>query len=305
MTDSPAAIPILDWNGSAFLGFYLIALVIAVFWSQLRGKRALRKHGRAGVPDLVDPYEIAYLAAGPPRVAQLAIVRLLQQGLVTWKDTWFSPKIVCQQQGATKSLLEREILSAVHKKGASGLPVKNIPGVIHAQLRPLEARLAMLGYRPTSDERGTARFLAVMPLVFLMIFGCIKLALGLSRDKPVLFLIVLLAVTLIAAIVVARSVGKLTPTGEAFLQRSRLDHERRREESAPELEPLSNNVALFGTAALIGMPLFSDIRTDLDRHLSQAASSQAASGCSSGCGTTSSGCGGDSGGGGCGGCGGD
>lgn len=298
-----AAIPILDWNGSTFILFYIVALIVAAVWSRSRASRAFDSLGRAG-HDLEpsDPYEIAYLAAGPSQVAKLAVVRLIQQGLVSWKSAWITPKIVYQQDGAGGTTAERKILVAARKKGTPGLPVKDIPLLIKEEMRPLEVRLASLGLRPTSEEITKAGFRSVLPLISLIVLGCVKLAIGLGRDKPVLFLVALLVVTAVVAVVMARPTRKLTPAGKKLLDKYRLEHERTRGAAdIDDPEWLTLNVALFGTAALAGIPLFEGIQKDLDRQISQQAANQAGGGCSSGCGT-SSGCGG---GGGCGGCGGD
>ena len=73
-----------DWHGPAFLGFYLLltlAVLAGIYY--LRATRELDA-ARGRMP--VDPYEIAYLRAGPAGAISVAMVSLLERGHLTTND---------------------------------------------------------------------------------------------------------------------------------------------------------------------------------------------------------------------------
>lgn len=317
-----AEIPLLDWTGPRFLGFYVLALLVVTIWCWRRARRSLGRYERQDVTvEDVDDYESAYLAAGPPRVAQVAVMTLLFRGLVIWKPAIFGARLV---KGETPGLVqlpmaEKELLDQVNQAGSKGLAVKNAARAVAPAMRGIEVSLATKGLRPTKEERGNAGLVSVTPLIALGVLGLFKLVIGIARDKPVMFLVMLLFLTFIVTCIVHAQVPRLTAAGEALLANLRGRNEARRrassrpDEYGPDL--VSGSVALFGPVALASMPIFAPIHGELE-NLHAKAAAASGSGCSSGCGTGASissggdgGGGGDSGGsgcggGGCGGCGG-
>ena len=134
-----------------------------------------------------------------------------------------------------------------------------------------------------------------LPLIALLVIGSIKVGVGISRDKPVLFLLIFMFFTLLLAISAAASTRRLTKSGSALL--ASMKSNRPIAETGGDV---CWNLAVWGPAALAGLPEFSGIQRDFARHANGGSSGDSGGGCgtSSGCG--SSGCGG----GGCGGCGG-
>jgi len=298
---TPADIPIFDLNGPAFLAFYAVMLLITAIWSFTRVRSAVNRFDRAGYyPELTDPYDTAYLAAGAPRVAQLAAVRLMQSGHVEWKSGFTGKRLVfLTATGGGLNAIERKMLNAIQQKGNRGLPVPEAYTAVLPEMRALEVKLAYLGLRPTEVERRGARLSAAFPLIALLVLGLIKLLIGIARDKPVGFLIILMIVALILTLVAGSSTRRLTRSGEELLAKLRMENRPRG--NAP-FEDVCWNLALMGPAVLAGIPAFSGIHRDLEKQMGHAASGSSGGGCgTSGCGSGSSGCGG---GGGCGGCGG-
>lgn len=311
-----AEVPLLDWTGPRFLGFYVVALLVVTVWCWRRARKSLGRYERQDVPvDAVDDYESAYLAAGPPRVAQVAVTTLLFRGWVTWKPAMFGARLVAAEPPGSVLLpmAEKELLDQVNQAGTKGLAVKNAPRAVAPALRGIEVSLATKGLRPTTEERGSAGWVSVMPLIALGVLGLLKLVIGIARDKPVMFLVMLLFLTLIVTCVVYAQVPRLTAAGEALLAHLRGRNEAARrtssqpDEWSPELVP--GSVALFGPVVLASMPLFAPIHGELESLHAKAAAASG-SGCSSGCSSSGS-SGGDGGGGGsgcggggCGGCGG-
>ncbi|MES2925108.1 MAG: TIGR04222 domain-containing membrane protein [Verrucomicrobiota bacterium] len=300
-----AAIPVFDWNGPEFLSFYLVSLIAAIWWSLRRSRKALEKfnaRGDAATP--TDPYELAYLSGGVARAVQLAVVRLLHKELIRWKPGFLGAHLIRNGDSPVSGLpaIESALLARVRAEGASGIPVKEACQGLDSTLKPVEVRLAAKGLRPTAEERSRASKSAILPMHLLGSIGLVKLVIGVSREKPVWFLVGFLVVTAIAAWVIASRTRRLTPAGERVLANQRTRHhiakraaERRETEDLPMI---SDGVALFGAMSLASSFAYAGLYQDLNR-ITGKANGAASGGCSSGCGGISVGSsGGDSGGGG-------
>lgn len=311
---SSAQIPLIDWSGPEFLLFYIVALVIAVIWTGVQKGRALERYALPDGPPPEDPYEIACLAGGQTRLVQLAVARLLDLKLIGWNKKFGGPRLVALPDPGTSglSVAELDLLVAIRSAGSKGMKARESGGALANAIQAAEVRLATRGLRPTAAERASAQRGAVLPLVILGVIGLVKLLVGLARERPVLFLVLLLFLTLVIGISMASGGRLLTSTGELALARLRQRHRdlhRLRRSDSYQSGDLMLGVALFGPTCLAG---FQDFPVDPKSLQSEIAGSASGGG---GCGATSSGCssggssGGDSGGGGggggCGGCGGD
>ncbi|MEO5715565.1 MAG: TIGR04222 domain-containing membrane protein [Luteolibacter sp.] len=309
-----AEIPILDWKGPQFLIFYLVALVICVVWSFIRARQAMSgfQVSDQGMPPLTNPYEIAYLAGGAPRVVQLVVVRLVSEDLLEWKKSGSVQGLVSSAKVAPTDLneVERMVLKSAGSFGKTGMQLRNVADAITGPLGQIERRLAILGLRPTASEGSGAGFKAALPLLFLMGIGIAKLCIGLSREKPVLFLVFLLFLSFILLMVIVSRTPRLTAKGTKMLDSLHADHadleKRVQARDAVSNQDASIALSLLGPACLIGMGGYLGIDPLLSAQLRTLGANNSGSGCS-----TSSGCssgggdgGGGCGGGGCGGCGG-
>lgn len=303
-----ADIPVLDWQGPPFLLFYVVAMFVASIWSYHRGSRLSGRFDNDHAPgEIRDPMAAAYLAGGAPRALQSAVCCLFRRGLIDWRKSTFGGRWIAVADAKPEpglSPLERAVYSAIlgSKKGLKAAELGN-----HAtsQLSSIEAGLAGSGLRPTQNERAGHGFRACLPVVIVIGIGVVKLFIGLSRDKPVVLLVVLLFLSLIVALIVGASASKkrgfLTPAGKDLLDRMRETRHKAQTPDSADVSTWAMSIALFGPHA---DPWIAG-QQDLAKELSQLQKSHAASdgggcgasGCSSGCG---SGCGG-----GCGGCGGD
>jgi uncharacterized protein (TIGR04222 family) len=299
MTIPIAEIPVFDWDGRTLQTFYAISFVLAVIWSFARSRSSVNRYDRAGhSAELTDPYDAAYLSGGAPRVAQLAVVRLMQLGYVEWKSRIFNGGRLIPREfhtGTGLNAVERRMWQAIQRNGKKGLSVRDSYAAILPETRAIEVKLAAAGLRPTAEERRSACWSAALPLIALLAIGFIKVCIGISRDKPFLFLLIFMFFTLLLAIGAAASTRRLTRSGADLLAQMRLNHQR-----PAAAGDVCWGLAVMGPAVLAGMPEFSGIHRDFERHASSGSSGDSGGGCgtSSGCG--SSGCGG----GGCGGCGG-
>lgn len=304
-------VPVLDWKGPEFLGFYAACYVGTVAWSVWHRRKVLAGFSASdasGTP-LSDPYELAFLAGGVPRCAQLAVVRLLERGDVEWKrPRWGKDSLVVK--GAAHPEMN-EVESVIHMaavgRGAKGLPIHEIAAIAAPSLSGIESRLAIQGLRPTASERARGKIGIIIPFMALLMLGLLKLLIGLGRERPVIFLIICMVVVLFTFIGFVSSRKFLTPAGTTLLNDLRA---RNREVAEKDSEGLSRTVALMGVAGVIGYSHVLAMDEAMKKELgtmSYSQGSQSGSGC--GGGGCSSGCGGDGGGGdgggGCGGCGGD
>lgn len=289
------AVSVFDWKGPDFLVFYAVGFLIALAWSVIRRFRGNDKFTLEGAsePLLTDPYEIAFLAGGAPRCSQLAVVKLIQTGAAEWKKASVFKASRLIATGAAQpdfTDAERHLFKSVLSYGKKGMPLSEVSRLVATRLSGIEAKLAKLGLRPTAGEKAGAGFSTSLPLYGLMAIGIVKVVVGLSRDKPVVFLIIFLGVSFFAAVIVAVNSKKLTPKGEKILEKMRDSY---------RADAMASNgltgIALLGMAG-VGDASLLGLDSALAKEVSQISSVSAGSGCSSGC---SSGCGG------CGGCGGD
>lgn len=293
---------IFDLDGPSFLAVYTVGFAIAFMWSLARRSRANARFALPGAEEtkLTDPYEIAWLAGGVPRCAQVAVVKLITCGAVQWRRTRILRESRLVAGGSAEAgfnEMERALFSAIRGHGDKGMRLTEIPALVAARISGLEARVAKRGLRPTQSEANRGGCLIILPMLFLVVFGAAKVWVGITRDKPVLFLIALIVVTVVVAAVVASRKKRLTPAGEKLLLRMRAERETPGDTLAA--------VALFG-AGWAGDPMLAGLDEALRKDISRMGNPTGSSGCSgaTGCGGGSSGCSSGCGGGGCGGCGG-
>ncbi|MEH6460039.1 TIGR04222 domain-containing membrane protein [Chitinimonas sp. JJ19] len=293
-----------NYSGPDFLGFYLSALLaLALFslawhgWCRWRDDSA-----SAMLPPSLDAYQAAYLAGGPNRVLQTALLKLEQQQLIhTLPDGTLQRT---GDIGLAETALERSVFGLLREgEKQPGLFQRALP-YLRSQLHPLRQQL--------EEKRlllSNAQYQAqVLPICFgmaaLWLLGLIKIAVGISRDKPVAILIVIvLAYGGFCAWRLLRQRGRLHPTrlGRDTMQASRQLLQKQLNSSPQQPDLVLRQFAWLGSAALVGtawghlLPVYRPTpNTD-----ASSASASTSTGCSS-----SDSSGSDGGGGGCGGCGG-
>lgn len=293
---------VMDLDGPTFLGLYAGLFFVALAWSVWRRMRVNAKFSLPGAAQtqLTDPYEIAYLAGGVPRCAQVAVVKLITSGAVEWKRTKIFRESLLVASGSAEAGfndIERMLFSAILGHGKKGMKMMEVPALVATRLSGIESRLAKLGLRPTASEARGRGCLIILPLFALTVFGAVKVYIGITRDKPVMYLVILIAITCIVAAIVAAHKKKLTPGGEELLSRMRAAREAQSDTLC--------SVSLFG-AGWSGDPSLSGLDSALRKDISNMGKNNGSSGCgaATGCGGGSSGCSSGCGGGGCGGCGG-
>ncbi len=276
----------LDLPGPQFLGLYAVLLVLAVVLG-IAIPRMLRP---AGTPaPVTDEDELAYLAGGETRLTESVTARLLASGAIAMEG---ARRFAILRHDNAKSPGEVAVLS-LHSPASWG----QIANAVRPHAQTIAERLARRGLLLTQAEQARIRLLQTAPYLLLLAFGGTKLAIGISRDKPVAILAALLVITAIGAIIRYANLNRRTGAAIGAVKSVQSGSDRLRR--APDESESGMAVALFGTGVLAGSA-FSELH-DLRSSNSGSSDSGGDSGCSS---DSSSGCSSDSDGGGCGGCGG-
>jgi uncharacterized protein (TIGR04222 family) len=273
--------------------------------------------GRAPLGEEVDAYDAAFLGGGGGRVISAALASLYGRGLIKF-DEAHGNVTVQQTDRIPGALHETEWL--VHKAIPQREPeeLRSVSESLEPRMERLRDRLVDRGWVLAPEDVTRIKWIAALPFLALLFAGTMKLLIGVDRDKPVLFLFLLLIVTIIILATRLASLCKRTAEGQAVWRnlrasrhdlRNQLQHASVADTTAAMAMPMA--VALLGTAAF-ATPGYEPLRKPLKR-----SGDGSGSGCGSSCGSSwslssgdsGSGCGGGGGdggggGGGCGGCGG-
>lgn len=267
----------LNWNGPAFLALYGALFVAALILAVIIPQR-IRPEGRGGG---VDADGLAFLAGARPRMIEAAVARLLASGALVVQD---GKRFLRGGGAGGNGALDRALLAAPMPAGWAAFEKAAKP---HAG--PVERRLIGNGLL---IDRGAARqigLIAALPFVALFGLGIAKLLVGLSRGKPVGFLIAFLVVTAIAILIRIFAVDRRTQRGRIALAEARIRHERLRR--APTNDETGTAVALFGTVVLAGSA-FAGLHQMRRDDNSSGGDGSSSGGDGGGCGGGCGGCGG-------------
>jgi uncharacterized protein (TIGR04222 family) len=296
-----------DLRGPEFLLFYfLFSLVVVITIIVLRNRA---EYGGSPRIDLGDPYLIAYLRGGEDEALRVAVISLLDRGMLVTDG-----HLIRRADHVTGDMvsrpIERVVLGKFSVPGEAGSILKDQN--LKTALRSYQDNLERAGLLPDAAARSARLKRLLLALTALGVVGVIKIQIGLSLERPVGFLVVMMIVTMIIA--AAISFPRLTARGKATLEditnlysglRTQVNSFGPGSASAE----LAMCAAVFGVAALAATPFA--YAEDPFRPTTSSASCGASAGVSS-CGSSDGGnsCGSSSdggsscGGGGCGGCGG-
>lgn len=308
---TPSGLNLFDLRGREFLVFYGVAFVIAgaVAWN-IR----LARRGPAGSPRglHLDPYQVACLNGGPVHTVNAAITALHQRDVIEVRES-DSTVSVLRPGAVLEHPLEQSVYYAAGAGGRKGRrPVRDVRAATRPTVNQIADGLKSAGLLVNDADASAAMLSGTLVALIVPAVGVIKVFVGVSRDKPVTYLVLACIVTAMVALMAFARRPYRTRRGDAVLRILRSGNYRLRANPARGgSDSLVLGVALFGLSflgetelAFLGKALRP--KNDVGfRH----------NGCGgSGCGTSSS-CGGIScgssgggssgcGGGGCGGCGG-
>lgn len=294
-----------DWRGTEFLVLYAV-LLVGVISVSLWCRSYLWPDEPQPEGELT-PEEIACVQGNPKLAVNVALAKLIHEGVVTTELENKSYRFhLIGKPPQVSSALEAHIFARLQV----GLPTTLTD--LHISCRTpgemLESSLRERGWlTPTSNDGVVARMVPFCLMCALVLFGTAKLIIGVSRDRPVGILSVALMLTFLGAIFFLVRPRATRPARD-WLKAQCLANLRLKKPaiaSSFDSHDIALATALFGATVLTGTlcePLQAAWKANRNNHGS--------SGCgSAGCGGTGcgggSGCGGGGcGGGGCGGCGG-
>jgi uncharacterized protein (TIGR04222 family) len=306
-----------ELDGPSFLGLYLLLLATTVV-AAFVVRRLLRLPAADAPESAVDlsPYEIAFLSGGARTATDAGIVRLVHRGVVQLDER---KGLLGRRGGETLTdahPLEKAIFNAAGATG--GKPVAAVRRAVAGTANTLRSRLDEVGLLVSGRQANYVSMAAAGTVLLVGVFGLVKVFVGLARDKPVGFLIVLLIVTAAVAIAFFAIRPFRSRRGDTLLARLKHDNTALEYAAGRRLDDMGDAdlvlaMGLFGMGVLAGGPL-ARVHTALraPAGLNAANASAGGSSCSgttcgggagAGCGG-GGGCGGGCGGGGCGGCGG-
>ncbi len=232
-----------DWSGGEFLLLYLVLLFIALIAAFVLRRPAGPPLER--LPTL-STYEIAYLHGGPERVVEAALTVLAREARIQWVPDKKSYVAIGDGHGLEEPA--RRVLDAIVGNGrAAGLRRRASTG-----FEALHHRLIDLGLLPGRGQRGVAQLRAGLVFLALMAFAAVKIYIGILRDRPVAFLVLLFLVTFVVAMVAVLTPSRLTRAGADAIARLRALHSHAR--IAPRGSDVALAVAIAGVAVLSNTP---------------------------------------------------
>lgn len=299
-----------DFAGPPFLLFF-ICLSVAVIVAMRLVNRAVEGPRTLSQVNLDDPYAIAYLRGGQAEAARVAVIALVDRGLLKAKTDELVMGVAKADLYA-KRPIEKAVLSEFKKAKAAITILQKQPHAMNAACEAYKQDLQRLGAL-TSGSTILGRLVPfVMALLLIEGTAVIKILVALSRGRHNIAFLVILAIVAFVALLRAL-LKRRTGYGDLILRQLRERFEGLKLRAA-NVAPggATNELALL--AALWGLSVlpaenFPYVKTVFPKAANTSTDSTWSSGCGgSGCGGGGgSGCGGGGGGGcggGCGGCGG-
>lgn len=293
---------VFNYSGREFLIFFVPAVVIGFVLAAWVRHFMAGPHDEPRAADLaLDAYEMAYLAGGAQRVWQAALVSLHARKAVSIER--HDEIRVARANEPTGKLHDVEVLvwgALPEDKGLVKLAA--VHDALGAANERIEARLISAGL--LSPSQGEAALAATFVAAIMPVVGVLKIFVGLSRGRPVAFLVVL---TFISGVVLAMLAAnwrrqRRSGRGQRALKKLQATHPRTEFAATVTQDGANPNFAM--ATALFGVGILPVIGMASLSPLLQPPRSLGDFGGSSGCGTSCGGGGGCGGGSGCGGCGG-
>jgi uncharacterized protein (TIGR04222 family) len=294
--------------GPQFLGYFAVVLVAATVLAWII-RCVFRRAADDGFlkPSELDPYEVAYLAGGRKATIDAAIASLASQSAVAVDAVNHR---FTRLNGASAQAHLHPVENAILRATDSG--IGTYLHDLHDDYGAIDKIADDLRSRGLIVSRGRSilgRMLAVLVMLTVVAFGVTRIVQGISRDKPVAYLVIACFATVVLAFVAFGRRLHRTHRGECVLKDFKsakasllpADGQVVRHDLAGR--ELALALGLFGVGILATGPL-TNLHTALRPTKGDAGSGWGGSSWSCGGGCGGGGGGGGCGGGGCGGCGG-
>lgn len=303
----------LDFAGPKFLVFYIITLIVATLIAT-RLRRWLITSGEQVIAWRIalDPYEAACLRGGAKQAIETAIAMLVHRKALETSKAQRAVKISGPlPQGA--HWFERAVYSTVNAKKVCTISALRISRLLLDDVARITERLKEMGLLISDKRWSVVRTIPTLVMVAVLVLGFAKIVVGVSRNRPVGFLVFLCFIALIIALMFLNQRPETGLRGQMALKELRAENAALEATARTQPQLLASHdialaLGLFGVGALaFADDSWSDLRATLTPPPSSSSSSSGSSCGSSSCSSSScssSSCGSSCGGGGCGGCGG-
>ena len=312
--------PLTQVTGPEFLGLFaiLIVAVAVICWYRRRSRDSSMELPPLAPSTKVDSYEVAYLRAGQNELARVLIVGLMERNylqITTPESKWWNlfPKGNRIEQAPDHpdfgelSAIERQTFEwfeyprtpeQVFQKVRSGLT--DLPSALSTHTVKYEQSLRTQRLLTTEELQDEARWNVSLGIALVAVIGLARLFIGISRGRPVGFLI-LMGIIGAFAIAKAGRPGRVSLRGKAYLERMKATWSWLKDSQDSQDWSPSLAAGVFGVAVLAGTEM--SPMTEMFKR-SNSGYFPGGDGGGGGCGA-GGGCSGGGGcGGGCGGCGG-
>ena len=292
----------LDLPGPQFLLLYVFLIIVAAMLARVI-KRSLVSPRWTDMRHInLDPYEAAYLRGGARGAIDAAIAMLAQKQLLKVSSTT-REVITTGPLPAGAHWFEKAVHHSLSPR--SGRQVNDIrsSSMLTPHTERIAAQLKEWGLIPADDRWRTARMVAALVMLAVLLLGVAKIFVGISRHRPVSFLVFLCIVAGIITLVVCNSRPARTRLGDQTLEQLRgesaaLQMAARTRPDLMASGDVALAIGLFGVEALaFTNDSWMDLKAALQPPVTTGSGSSSSSCGGGGCG------GGGCGGGGCGGCG--
>lgn len=335
-----AGLPNVD--GKQFLAIYIILLMVALAVSFLLRARMRTDIGPGQTPpkpEQVGWAASAVLVGGYNRAVMAVISKLRAEGSVNlvknrlvfdtkvaeglstspptgsydssgWSPQSATPSSIGKTISDTKEDLA--IVSAAKKligSKESGIKIDKFVSSLQSELNRTTIQLEQLDLWTSSGERLSKGLTTAGPLFLLMLLGIARCILGVSRDRPIGFLVVLLILTGIACLIFISSFPRRTRLGDLYISQLQNSYPRSpagfgsdkyEKENASSYDSATATPFLMGLYGTAFMSQFA-MGDDAAFYSTLKTQSHSVGGGDGGAFLNGGGCGGDGGGGGCGG----
>ena len=244
----------INFTGSEFLTFYIFLVVMGIALAAwLRFSLCLVSGNINQQPDL-NTYEIAFLAGGNHRLIMAAITSLVKQGYVEVLKE--GKLVVTGKIDAIADPVEKAVAQDILATDGAIEQVFQKSKVMKDSIR---SRLEQLGLFLSDAQAFKAQIYPSLIVVILLGIGLCKMAVGISRDKPVgLLLICIFGLLVLGAGFFVKPQRQRSRYGEIIFNdlTNRLQHLKTANSSDSELVLA---VALFGATVLMGDTALADL----------------------------------------------
>ncbi len=208
----------LEMHGPEFLMFFAIAIaaasVLAVVYKSASSRiQDVRNNG--SLPEL-NPWQLAYLRNGSQAVAQTAIVDLAAKKLISGDP--LTGRFVANNK--TETLQLESIPNAIYRacQMGDGLRAERATDVIRYECDKIKQSLLDHGVLQSFEQRVGLTWPGILAFGAVILLGVTKMIVGMSRGKPVEYLILLLILAVALAILLNYTT-QLTRRGQLALEK--------------------------------------------------------------------------------------